>query len=93
MQFLLNHFIIFHDFKWTAILDGPIFVVASYFEALANNQLAATENSIYDGAGDVGDRMMLACLIYGFISFSQFLQQRDLSILIIQKSLIAQQQT
>jgi hypothetical protein len=31
INFIWTHCLIMHDFKWTAFLDGPVFLIACYF--------------------------------------------------------------
>ena len=78
-----------HDFKWTAFLDGPVFLLSCYYEALILVEIAANGEPNYNGAVIVRLKVFQALTIYGFTVFGQFMQQKDLSVAIIQKQLLA----
>lgn len=99
IMFIWTHCLVLHDYKWTMFLDGPSFLVSCYFEAAILTKLAAPNSDEQLSVGGLGTetelvmrtKMIRAVGIYIFVVFSQFMQQKDLSVAIIQKQLMAQQ--
>ena len=81
-----------HDFEWTTFLDGPIFLVASYFEALAIVAQFEEIDPDYQGSMKIRLLMVRATTIYFLLFAAQFMQQKELYVAIIQKQLLAYQQ-
>ena len=81
-----------HDFKWATFLDGPIFLVASYFEALAIVAQFEEIDPNYQGSMKIRLLMVRATTIYFLLFAAQFMQQKELYVAIIQKQLLAYQQ-
>ena len=81
-----------NDFKWSTFLDGPIFLVASYFEALAIVAQFEEIDPNYQGSMKIRLLMFRATTIYFLLFAAQFMQQKELYVAIIQKQLLAYQQ-
>ncbi len=47
MNFIWTHCLMMHDFKWTAFLDGPVFLIACYFESLRLVEIDANGDPNY----------------------------------------------
>ena len=81
-----------HDFKWTIFVNGPIFLVASYFEALAIVAQLEEVDPDFQGSMKIRLLMFRATTIYFLLMVAQFMQQKELYVAIIQKQLLAYQQ-
>jgi hypothetical protein len=65
--------------------------VACYFEAVIIGKIDANGDPNYDTQVNLKKKMFRALTIYCFVVFGHFMQQKDLSVAIIQKQLLAQQ--
>ena len=90
INFVWTHCIMMHDFKWAAFLDGPVFLIACYFEAVIIAEIDANGDIHYHKEVKIKQKMFRALTIYALIVFAQFMQQKDLYVAIIQKELLAQ---
>jgi hypothetical protein len=91
ITFVWTHCLLLNDFKWTAFLDGPFFLLACYFEAEIIGKIDANGDQNYHSEVKMKQKMLRALTIYGFVVLGHFMQQKDLSVAIIQKQLLAQQ--
>jgi hypothetical protein len=73
-NFIWIHCILLHDFKWTTFLDGPVFIVACYFEAVIIVDTNARGDTDYQGGSIIKQKMFRALTIYAFTVFAQFMQ-------------------
>ena len=59
-----------HDFKWTTFLDGPVFIVACYFEAVIIGEIDARGDPNYNTEVKMKQKMFRAITIYAFTVFA-----------------------
>ena len=89
--FILMNCCLFHDIKWLLFLNGPIYIVGSYFQIQfwADETLRLTPETNVNGY--VQDSLIIVITIFAVITFSHYMQHKDLSVLIIEKYMLAQQ--
>jgi|LakMenEpi03Aug12_release.lakeMendotaPanAssembly.Ray.scaffolds.fasta_scaffold5176013_1 hypothetical protein len=51
LHFVWTHILLMHDFKWVTFLDGPIFILSSYFETQVYIDEQLAKDPTYNGAG------------------------------------------
>ena len=91
LLFVWSHCLLLCDFKWTTFLDGPVFLAVSYFEAQILCEIEARGDPNYPIEARIRNKMIRALTIYLFCVLGHFMQQKDLSVAIVQKQLLAQQ--
>ena len=90
--FIMVHLFMLHDFKWTAFLNGPVFIVACYFEARVTSDAVSVCDPNFLTNIHIKRKMFRAFYVYLFMMASQFVQQKEMFVLIIQKKLLVLQQ-
>jgi hypothetical protein len=89
--FIFVNAVSFQDIKWMIFLNGPVYVAGSYFQISfwADETLRLSPESNVDGY--IQDSLIITIAIYGIITFSHYMQQKDLSVLVIEKYMLSQQ--
>ena len=57
IAFIFSNFVLLHDFKRLMFLNGPIFLISSYFLVLAEVENASLLDPNYDGKAKISIRM------------------------------------
>jgi ABC-type xylose transport system permease subunit len=70
-------------------LNGPIYIVGSYFHAAFWRDETLRLNPNINVSSMVEDKLIIVFVIFAIITFSHYMTQKDLSVLIIQKHMIA----
>ena len=81
----------FHHVVWVTFINGPIFLILSYFEFIAEAQIEYQNTGIFDEAY-VKVRMNRAIILYVILCMSQYLQQLEFSIIFVKQRMIVRQQ-
>ena len=74
---------IFYDVKWLAFLNGPVMLLGSYYECKFFAEQQKSKNPDVNVDGIIADVLVIRIVIYCVTFFSFYMQQKDLSVLII----------
>jgi hypothetical protein len=72
-----------HDIKWMLFLNGPIYITGSYFHAAFWRDETLRLSPSTNVSSMVEDKIITVVIIFAIITFSHYMTQKDLSVLII----------
>jgi hypothetical protein len=82
----------FQDIKWLLFLNGPIFFIGAYFQFAFWHDDLLRKDPTASGSIFILDKMIIVIIVFSVVTFNHYMNQKDLSVLIIQKHMITQQQ-